>query len=81
MTEALSAAFKRDLLELIDARWDWDSLVISAQLAVQDWHAYFGDPAVADAILDRLVHRSRRLELQGESMRKLRAREPSAGLT
>jgi len=40
---------------------------------VDDWHAYLGDPTLADAILDRLVHSAHRMQLRGESMRKLRA--------
>jgi DNA replication protein DnaC len=38
-----------------------------------NWHAHIGDPTIADAVLDRLVHSAHRLELKGESMRKLRA--------
>jgi DNA replication protein DnaC len=40
---------------------------------VEHWHEHIGNPTIADAVLDRLVHRAHRLELKGESMRKLRA--------
>ena len=47
--------------------------IITSQLPVKQWHAYLNDPTLADAILDRVVHASHRLELTGESMRKRRA--------
>lgn len=63
----------RDLLEILDDRYDRKSTLITSQLPVDQWHAYLGDRTVADAILDRLVHNSYRLVLKGESMRKRRA--------
>lgn len=62
----------RDLLEILDDRYDRKSTLITSQLPVDQWHAYLGDRTVADAILDRLVHNSYRLVLKGESMRKRR---------
>src|SRR5690242_5526596 len=54
---------------------DAGSTLIASQLPVDTWHAYLGEPTLADAILDRLVHQSHRIELKvpGESMRKVRA--------
>ena len=60
----------RDLLEILDDRYDRGSTLITSQLPVDQWHAYLGDRTVADAILDRLVHNAYRIELKGESMRK-----------
>lgn len=60
----------RDLLEILDDRYDRRSTLITSQLPVDQWHAYLGDRTVADAILDRLVHNSYRLVLKGESMRR-----------
>lgn len=60
----------RDLLEILDDRYNRRSTLITSQLPVDQWHAYLGDRTVADAILDRLVHNSYRLALSGESMRK-----------
>lgn len=60
----------RDLLEILDDRYDRSSTLITSQLPLDQWHAYLGDRTVADAILDRLVHNSYRLVLKGESMRK-----------
>jgi DNA replication protein DnaC len=66
----------RDLLEILDDRYDRKSTLITSQLPIDQWHVYLGDRTVADAILDRLVHNSYRLVLKGESMRKRRG--PSA---
>lgn len=60
----------RDLLEILDDRYDRRSTLITSQLPVDQWHAYLADRTVADAILDRLVHNSYRLALNGDSMRK-----------
>jgi DNA replication protein DnaC len=62
----------RDLLEILDDRYDRRSTLITSQLPIDQWHAYLGDRTVADAILDRLVHNSYRLVLKGESMRRHR---------
>lgn len=64
---------RQDLLEIIDDRVNSGSTAITAQLPVNDWHAYLGEPTIADAILDRIVHSAHRIELKGKSMRKLRA--------
>jgi len=61
---------KRDLLEIFDDRYDKKSTLITSQLPVDQWHAYLGEPTLADAILDRLVHNAYRLNLKGDSMRK-----------
>jgi len=60
----------RDLLEILDDRYDKKSTLITSQLPVDQWHAYLGDRTIADAILDRLVHNAYRLGLKGDSMRK-----------
>lgn len=58
------------LLEIIEDRHGRRSTIISSQLPVSKWHQIIGDSTVADAILDRMVHTSHRIELKGESMRK-----------
>lgn len=63
---------RHELLELIDDRIGTGSILITSQLPVEQWHDYLSEPTVADAILDRLVHRAHRIELRGESMRRLR---------
>ena len=61
---------RRDLLEIFDDRHGTRSTIITSQLPVKHWHAAIGDPTLADAILDRLVHQAHSLELDGESLRK-----------
>ncbi len=69
---------KRDLLEILDDRYDRRSTLITSQLPVEQWHAYLQDPTLADAILDRLIHNSYRLALKGDSMRKQKTIAPVA---
>ena len=68
--EPLTAEQRRDLLEIVDDRYEKGSLLITSQLAVGRWHELIGDPTMGDAILDRVVHRAHRLELKGPSLRK-----------
>ncbi len=58
------------LLEIIEDRHGRRSTIISSQLPVNKWYEIIGESTVADAILDRMVHASHRIELKGESMRK-----------
>ncbi len=68
--ETLKAAEYRDLLEILDDRQGKGSTLITSQFPVDLWHDTIGNPTVADAILDRLVHNAHKIELDGESMRK-----------
>lgn len=61
---------RRDLLEIVESRYNQKSTIITSQLPVSAWHEAIGDATLSDAILDRLVHNSYRIELKGESMRK-----------
>jgi DNA replication protein DnaC len=67
---------RRDLLEILEDRYDTKSTLVTSQLPVDRWHEYLADPTIADAILDRLVHNSHRVALTGDSMRRLRADVP-----
>lgn len=69
----LDAQARRDLLEVLDDRYQRRSTLVTSQLPVDLWHDAIGDPTLADAILDRLVHASHRLTLTGESLRKKHA--------
>ena len=72
--EALAAQHRKDLLELLDDRYDSGSTIITSQLEPKDWHAVIGDPTLADAICDRLVHNAHRIKLTpAESIRKTTA--------
>ncbi|MGC1953249.1 MAG: IS21-like element helper ATPase IstB [Gammaproteobacteria bacterium] len=66
----LTAEQRRDLLELLDDRHTNRSTIVTSQIPVDHWHKIIGDPTLADAILDRLVHNAYRINLKGESMRK-----------
>jgi len=61
---------RRDLLEVIEDRHGHASTLITSQLPVEHWHENIGDPTIADAILDRLIHNAHRIHLKGGSMRK-----------
>jgi DNA replication protein DnaC len=61
---------RRDLLEILDDRYATRSTLVTSQLPIEHWHQALGDPTLADAILDRLVHNAYRLPLKGASMRK-----------
>ena len=69
----LTAENRRDLLEVLEDRYDCRSTVVTSQLPVDQWHEAIGDATLADAILDRRVHNAYRLPLKGESMRKRRS--------
>jgi len=70
--EPLTAEQRRDLLEIVDDRYDKGSLLITSQVPIPRWHEVIGDMTLGDAILDRVVHRAHRLKLKGASMRKRR---------
>ena len=63
-----------NLFEIIEDRTELNSTIITSQLPVSQWHEYLNNSTIADAILDRVVHSSHRIELEGESMRKLRSK-------
>jgi DNA replication protein DnaC len=58
------------LMEIIEDRHGKGSIIITSQVPVNKWHDVIGDKTLADAILDRIIHQSHRVELKGESMRK-----------
>ena len=74
--ETLKPAEYRDFLEILDDRQQQGSTVVASQFPVDLWHDTIGNPTVADAILDRLIHHAHRIELEGESMRKRKQIKP-----
>lgn len=70
----LDANARHDVLEILEERHGRRSTVVTSQLPVDRWHDLIGDPTYADAILDRLVHTSHRIALDGDSLRKARTR-------
>lgn len=71
-TTTLTDQQPHDLFEILDDRYDRRSTLIAAQLPIEHWHELIGDPTLADAILDRLIHNAHKINLKGESMRKKR---------
>jgi len=65
----LRDAERRDLVEVVEDRSERASTLIASQLPAKDWHASIGDPNLADAICDRLLHNAHRIELKGPSKR------------
>jgi len=74
----LNAEQRRDLLEILEDRHDRRSTIVTSQLPINQWQQIIGDPTLADAILDRLVHNAYKINLKGESMRKKKAELTSA---
>lgn len=71
----MTADHRRDLLEILDDRHETKSTIVTSQLPINHWHEAINDHTLADAILDRLVHNAHRIELKGESMRKINAQK------
>ena len=71
----LKESERRDFLEICDDRYQRRSMILTSQMPIAHWHEQIGDPTIADSILDRLVHNAYRVELNGESLRKTRARK------
>jgi DNA replication protein DnaC len=60
-------------LEILEDRIGRKSSIIVSQIPINKWHQVIGDPTIADAICDRIIHNSHRIELKGESVRKIYA--------
>jgi DNA replication protein DnaC len=65
----MGAPHRNDLLEVLDDRVGTRSTLITSQLPVKAWHSFLDDPTLADAILDRVVHSSHRVDLKGATLR------------
>lgn len=64
-----------DLFEVIEERMFNGVIIMTAQLPIKEWHAYLGNETIADAMMDRLIHASHKIEMKGESMRKILAKK------
>jgi hypothetical protein len=67
------ASAERLGLEIVDDRHQRGATIITSQVPVEHWHDVIADPTIADAVLDRIIHNAYRLELKGDSMRKITA--------
>jgi DNA replication protein DnaC len=76
--EPLGPEQRHDLLEIAEERYGRGATLITSQLPVDRWHNVIGDPTLADAILDRIVHNAHRLQLKGDSLRKQTAANSAA---
>lgn len=70
LTQHLEGSQQNDFEQIIDDRYHKKSLILSSQLAVADWYGVFSNEMLAEACLDRIVHKSLRFDLKGDSMRK-----------
>ncbi len=68
--QGFSAEGRRDLLEIVEARHGRKSILIASQIPVEQWPSVIGEPTIADAVLDRIIHNAYRIDLKGESQRK-----------
>jgi len=71
---SLTTGQAQELLEVIEERTGTGSHIFTSQLPVKEWYSYFNNPTLADAIMDRVIHNAHRLDLKGESMRKVKNR-------
>jgi DNA replication protein DnaC len=69
----VKGAERKDLLEVIEDRQGIGSTIISTQIPIKNWFEAIGDPTIADAVLDRLIHNAHKIDLDGDSMRKIRS--------
>ena len=69
---------RRDLLEIVEERYGRGATLITSQIPLDLWHDLIGDPTLADAILDRVIHNAHRLQLRGDSLRKKAAQTIAA---
>ena len=76
MRDVLSLVQSQDLLDILDDRYGHSSTMVITQVPVEVYHERIPDPTLADAILDRLVNNAYRLQLSGESQRRLRSALP-----
>jgi DNA replication protein DnaC len=74
--EPLGTEQRRDLFEIVEERYGRGATMITSQIPVDRWHDVIGDPTLADAILDRVVHNAHRLKLKGDSLRRKTAITP-----
>ena len=72
--EPLDPGARRELYEILEERYGRRSTILTSQVPVDKWHAVIGDPTYADAILDRVVHNAYRIDLAGDSLRRVRPR-------
>lgn len=68
----LTSQERTNMLEILEDRHDIRSTIVTSQLPIEHWHETIGNPTLADAILDRLIHNAHKIQLKGGSMRKIK---------
>ncbi len=76
--EPLGPEQRHDMLEIVEERYGRGATLITSQIPVDRWHDLIGEPTLADAILDRIIHNAHRLQLKGDSLRKQRGPKTAA---
>lgn len=69
---ALDQNARQALMDIVEYKYDQSAIIITSQIPMENWHELFGEGTIADAIMDRLIHSSHRLNLKGESLRRKR---------
>src|SRR5262249_28958882 len=80
LSQVASRSSRANFGGILEDRHGARSTLVTSQLPVENWHDYLGDPTIADAILDRLVHNAHRIKLKGPSRRKPRCSSPASAL-
>jgi len=75
LRDILKSSQTRDLLEVCDDRYQRSSTILVSQFPITKWHSRMKDPTLADAILDRMIHSAHRIQMEGESQRKIRGKD------
>jgi DNA replication protein DnaC len=70
--DTLNVKQTRNLLEVFDDRWQKGSVILISQLPIENWHSRMQDPTLADAVLDRIIHNAYKIDMKGESRRKMK---------
>jgi len=78
LRDPLSPEHAREILDLLDDRYQHASIIFASQLPMDKWHLNIQDPTIADAVLDRILHNSVKIQLKGDSMRKRHNKLPEA---
>ena len=71
---SLQSSERHDLLEVLEDRHDISSTIITSQLPASEWHDNIGDPTMADAICDRVIHNAHKIAIKGDSVRKMKGK-------
>lgn len=75
--QSLDNNLRLALLQMLEDRYGRKSVIITSQLPVNNWYEYIGEPTLADAIMDRMTANAHKIELKGESLRRMKSTQKS----